>query len=356
MRIKKALFGVSIIFVTLVAYATDPDPRSVTTSQKYVEEGLSNRQDTIPVKSGTVAVAPTSTKGTLAERQVKTTLGNESTNQSDTGITTVATVRAAADNKQPKIRSYPTNNIVTYTGTSGGDMASSGYVGQGVITTTPIYDSTKNTYAGGLVHASTLNTAVATAVSRALTPVAAGFQINDIGNVLPTTVYVTASDQTSGLCSKQIRPDSSHPDQPGNCSTTMYSSMTRGDWGVTFNRETGISYPGDTCEGTKCYKEIRGISACSIHGGSFALMDSTDIYTDLQNEYEASRDGTIPAGGYCHCKLTNPHIGVSDSVSPWVYFNNLGASCAASCAHACADRVKSNLGIRGAILGAVNPN
>ena len=355
MRKIMALFCTMMV---CTAYATDPDPRSVTTSQKYVEEGLSNRQDTIPTKSGTVAIAPTSTKGTLAERQVKTTLGDETTNQSDTGITTVATVNTAVDNKQANLRAYPANvNIVTYTGTQDDQSTSNGYRGKGIVTTTPIYDNTKNTYAGGLVRAETLNTAVATAVSSALTPVAAGFQINDISNVLPTTVYVTAADATSGRCWKNI--DSVHyADFQANCSTTMFASMSKGDWGLTYNKNTGISYPDDTCDGSKCYKEVRGISACSTQSRETYGMDSGDIYSDLQTAYETGLDGSTPSGKYCHCRLTEPHIGVSNSVSPWVYVaaEDSKSQCARDCARDCAIYIYTFSQVRGLIFGAVNPN
>ena len=341
------------------AYAMDSDPRSITTSQKYVEEGLSNRQDTIPTKSGTVAIAPTSTKGTLAERQVKTTLGDETTNQSDTGITTVATVNAASDNKQAKLLARPAGNIVTYTGTQDDQNASEGKRGKGVVTTTPIYDSTKNTYAGGLVRAETLNAAVATAVSSALTPVAAGFQINDISNVLPTTIYVTATDTPDNYCFKNIDP-SYQEDRKGGCSTTMFNSMTKGDWGLTYSKNTGISYPGDTCDGEKCYKEIRGISSCSdkIGGGAAAIMDPESIYANLETAHETSLDGSTPPGRFCHCRLVEPHIGVGTSTSPWVFMKDYSSAtyCATHCAIACIQNVTSRANFRGAILGAVNQN
>ena len=90
------------IMVTTCAFATD-DGREITTSQRYVETQLSNRQDTIPAKTGDKVVTPTSTKGEIGERDIKTTLGNETTNQNDTGITTVGTVKTAVDAKQNKM-------------------------------------------------------------------------------------------------------------------------------------------------------------------------------------------------------------------------------------------------------------
>ena len=351
---KKILFLICELFA-VTAYATTPDSHSVTTSQKYVEEGLSNRQDTIPTKSGAVAIAPTSTKGTLAERQVKTTLGNETTNQSDTGITTVATVNTARDNKQAKLPAYPANvNIVTYTGTTSNTTT---HTGPGITVPTPVYDEIKNTYGNGLVRAETLNTAVQRGVSRALTPVAAGFQINDIGNVLPVTIYALATDTPTEGCWKRINTDSNHQNEKNICSTALYNDMVRGDWGVVMPKPTGITYSG-TCEGTVCGKEIRGISACIDTSGTQYVIAPDSLSATLQTAYENSRDGTRPSGKYCYCKVVEPHAGVTIAVSPWVlyYATHSYAECEYSCAFYCAAGVLHYSQLRGALFGGVNVN
>ena len=195
-------------------------------------------------------------------------------------------------------------------------------------------------------------------MSSALTPVAAGFQINDLSDVLlPTTVYVTAKDTPLEICYKNINP-ASWSDSQNGCSNTMFASMAKGDWGLTYNTNTGISYPGNTCSGTKCYKEVHGISACSNKSGTYAVMDPESIYTDLQNAYETGLDGSTPPGRYCHCRLIEPHIGVSTSVSPWVYVTSYGTkdACSRDCAGNCANYTRLRAVIRGEMFSAINPN
>ena len=351
---KRIWIMIGMMVVAGGAYAANPETRDVATSLKYVDYQLSERQDMVPATTGDKAITPTGTKGTIGEREIKTTLGDEATNQNDAGLTTVGTVNTALATKQSKIIKEPTVNIVTRSGSSDDNS----------ITTTPIYDSVKNTYGNGLVRAETLNTAVANAVDDVLTPVDAGWMLGTLGTVLPTTMYVQPSDTTTGYCYDNIEEGSYPRTQGGSagCSNTLWATFKNGDWGVTFNRETGISYPGDTCTGTKCYKEVKGISACSASEGSgiYAVMDPDSISATLQADYEMYRTEGSPRNTdkkHCHCKVTEPQIGAATAVSPWVFYSTVGSAglCALACANRCAYNVRSYARFRGAVFGGVAP-
>ena len=358
------------IMVALNAYAADPETRVNVTSLKYVEDQLANRQDKIPAKSGDKAVTPTGTKGAIGERDIKTDLGNEATNQNDTGLTTVETVNTALNDKQASIQKLPTVNVVTYTGTNNNSNATNNYYGRGVVTSTPIYDDTTNTYGNGLVRASTLNSAVQTGVNSALTQVdetgtasntGTLWRINDLNNVLPTTIYAQPSDTPTNYCYKRVQTDDAHLDARNSCSTTLYDDMTRGDWGVVMSKETGISYPGDTCSGNTCYKEVRGISACvsdTFTGSTYAAIAPDSLSSTLQTAYENGKSGATPSGRRCYCKATNPTIGANTAVSPWVFYITRSSTgdCALSCAYYCAYIVRLHARFRGAIFGGVSAN
>ena len=240
---RKVIINLIGIMFTVAAFAAG---ENVVTSQQFVDDELSNRQDLVQPKSGdkamTAPVAPAA-KGAIGEREIKTTLGNESTNQSDTGITTVGTIKAAIDTKQAKLNNYPAGvNVVTYTGTETDQQATDGYRGAGVTTITPIYDETVNTYGNGLVRAETLNTAVQRGIRRSLSPVSAGFMINKIGDVLPTTIYASASDEPTSYCYKRITEDPSQNlvSLPGSCSQSLYGDFKRGEWAVVMPKATKI--------------------------------------------------------------------------------------------------------------------
>ena len=98
----KRIVSIIGIMFTVAAFAAG-EGRDTVTSQQFVDDELSNRQDLVQPKSGdramTAPVAPAA-KGAIGEREIKTSLGNESTNQSDTGITTVGTVKAAIDTQK----------------------------------------------------------------------------------------------------------------------------------------------------------------------------------------------------------------------------------------------------------------
>ena len=367
---KKYLSVIIGIIIATCAHAADPATRDIATSQYYVEEQLSNRQDIVPAKTGTKVVTPTGTKGAIGERDIKTTLGSETTNQNDTGITTVETVNTALDNKQATLYKQPTVNVLTYTGTNTNSNSTRGYYGAGVTTTTPIYDTTTNTYGNGLVRAGTLNTAVATAVSGALTQVdetgtesnnGTLWRINDLNNILPTTIYAVASDTPTSNCYKRVQTDADHTDARSSCSVAMYDSLVRGDWGVVMAKETGITYSG-TCSGSSCGKEVRGISACTdqtFDGYGLGVMAPADLTSTLQTAYENGQSGATPSGAYCYCKLTEPHIGTTTMASPWVFSDayNSASVCALFCAAYCANRVRISTQYRGAVFGGVTvPN
>ena len=364
---KRISILAGLVIIATGAYGANPETKDIATSQYYVEEQLSNRQDMVPAKTGDKAVTPTGTRGTIGEREIKTDLGNETTNTGDTGLTTIETVNTALNNKQTTLYKQPTVNVLTYTGTNTDSNSTTGYYGSGVATSTPIYDETTNTYGNGLVRAGTLNTAVANAVSSALTQVdetgnasnsGALWRINDLNTVLPITMYAVASDTPTSYCYKRVQTDSDHTDARNSCSTTLYDDFARGDWGVVMPRETGITYSG-TCSGNTCGKEIRGISACTdqtFTGYGYGVMAPDGLSATLQTAYENGQSGGTPSGRYCYCRATEPHIGTTTAASPWV-FNitySSASGCALGCAANCAVYVRFSARFRGAVFGGVN--
>ena len=366
---KKFVINLIGTMFTVAAFATG---ENVVTSQQFVDDELSNRQDLVQPKSGdkamTAPVAP-ATKGAIGEREIKTNLGNESTNQSDPSLTTVGTVNAAIDTKQAKLNKYPAGvNVVTYTGTQTDQAATDGYRGAGVTTITPIYDETVNTYGNGLVRAETLNTAVQRGIRRSLTKVDAGFMINKIGDVLPTTIYAQASDTPTSYCYKRITENLSQnlTSPRNNCSKSLHDDLKKGEWAVVMPKDTKITYSGITggCDksglgGASCGKEIRGISACSSEtftGAAYALMAPNDKYAALQNAFEAYKESGTPTGNerYCYCKITDPHSGMETAASPWVFYitRSTAGDCAVYCANDCARYVRFYSRFRGAVFGA----
>ena len=369
----KRIVSIIGMFIATAAFAAN-DGRDTVTSQQFVEDELSNRQDLAQPKSGdkamTAPVAPAA-KGAIGEREIKTTLGNESTNQSDPAITTVGTIKAAIDTKQAKLNNYPAGvNVVTYTGTNTDYHATEGNYGAGVTTITPIYDETVNTYGNGLVRAETLNTAVQRGIQRSLTPVAAGFTINKIGDVLPTTIYAQASDTPTSYCYRNIDP-ATYADYRGSCSQSLYGDFKRGEWAVVMPKATKIKYEGidGGCNksgtgGASCEKEIRGISACSsetFSGKEYAVMVPNGLWNKLDIAYNKYKETGEPTGEEvnCYCKIIDPHSGIETAVSPWVYYTKYSSSgsglCSRHCARYCAYAVRRDSRFRGAIFGAINP-
>lgn len=361
---KRISILAGLVVIATGAHAADPATRDIATSQYYVEEQLSNRQDMVPAVSGDKAVTPTGTRGTIGEREIKTDLGNETTNTGDTGLTTIETVNTALGNKQVTLYKQPTVNVLTYTGTN---IDPNGYTGVGVATSTPIYDETTNTYGNGLVRAGTLNTAVANAVNDALTQVDENgnasnsgtlWRINDLNTVLPITMYAVASDTPTSYCYKRIQTDSTHTNNRGGCSTTLYDDFARGDWGVVMPRKTWITYNG-TCTGNSCNREIRGISACTdqtFSGYVYGVMAPAGLSATLQTAYENGQSGATPSGKNCYCKATEPHIGTTTAASPWVFRNTCisASACALICTELCVGGIRDNARFRGAVFGGVN--
>ena len=336
------------IMIACGAFATD-EGQDIATSQAYVENELANRQDTIQAKSGDKVVVATGTKGQITERDIKITLGNEEINQSDNGITTVGTVKAAIDDKQKKIQKLPDGvNIVTYTGTNNDSYATGQRYGRGVVTTTPIYDENVNTYANGLVRAETLNSAVQRGVSRAFTKTAKGFQINNIGNVLPTTAYLPTDSNGLNTCYKRLSPLVNYPDRWGECSSTLYNDMERGDWGVVMPYETGITYNG-TCTGNTCNREIRGISACGGYAGVNGVDNQVpNNYSEmLDTIYLNSKTTGESSGPRCYCRVSSPIQGM------WVAASISDADhCARICAYLCVKHASDYISKRTLLFSA----
>ena len=358
------------MFITTAVFAAG---ENIVTSQQFVEDELSNRQDLVQPKSGdkamTAPVAPAA-KGAIGEREIKTNLGNESTNQSDTALTTVGTVKAAIDAKQDKLRKYPAGvNVVTYTGTQTDQQATGGYRGAGVTTTTPIYDETVNTYGNGLVRAETLNTAVQRGIRRSLTQVPAGFVINKIGDVLPTTIYAQASDTPTSWCFKRIKETGTYHNTSGRCSSSLYGDLKNGEWAIVMPKDTKIKYDGISggcntsgTNGASCDKEIRGISACSsetFSGATLAIIapNENGLWNKLDTAFNRYKESGEPTGDerYCYCKVTDPHIATS---SPWVYETTFSyaTDCTVHCSEYCAYVSYTDSRLRGALFGAISPD
>ena len=356
--------------MALNAYAADPETRVNVTSLKYVEDQLANRQDKIPAKSGDKAVTPTGVKGAIDERDIKTDLGNEATNQNDTGITTVETVNTALNDKQASIMKLPTVNVVTYTGTNNDSNATNNYYGRGVVTSTPIYDDTTNTYGNGLVRAATLNSAVQTGVNSALTQVdetgtasntGTLWRINDLNNVLPTTAYLPAYVQgiNNTLTNDCYKPydEGLYSAYQGQCSSTLFNSLKKGDWGVLFPYETKIVYE-TTCGGSdsaKCGKEVQGTSVCVNIAPTVAYIAVTDPekISALNQAVISQRNGGPTTGAYCYCKLINPSV----QGAQWMYRGAfVERPCANVCAHECGYYVPRRAPLRGILFGASNPS
>ena len=345
------------------AYADEINPRETTTSQRYVDVRVSGLQDKIPATTGDKVVMPTGTQGVIGEREIKTNLGEE-TNQSDTAITTVGTVKTAVNAKQNKISGLNSQNILTYTGTTAAytDNDTSQVYGPGMVTTTPIYNNTVNTYANGLVRASTLNSAVANGAASMLTQVDNSgtesntgtlWRINTLNsNVLPTTAYLPAHiAAVGGRCYNPHTLGNGYQVYGGNCSGTLRNSLKNGDWGVVFPYETGIVYE-TTCGGAQsssCGKEIQGISVCSnVTPGvsTGGMVTNASKVAALNQEAESQRNGGATTGTYCYCKLFNPSV----AAAPWVYRANFGLNgqrpCPNSCASECSWRFNKDTQFR----------
>ena len=350
-----------IVFVgglcATVAHATD-----VATSQAYVDTVADTLQNNLPAKTADKVVTYTTTAGTTDEREIKTELGNESTNQSDTGIPTVGTVKIASDNKQQKLNSLSSVNVVTYTGINDDSYATDGRYGRGIVASMPIYDDTVNTFDNGLVTAKTLNDAIIAGVeaevTRINTPKGALWKINRTApKVLPTTANLLSEAQGVGYCGKLVQPEegTSHIDRHGSCSSTMYDSMVRGDFGVTFSYPTGITYVNDTCVGLSCYKEIHGISACVANNipGKYPVAvppANTELIATLNSAYESGKSGATPMGGICYCKIVNPSV---SEFGWWLVARTSVPDCVSDCAMNCAWRIYGFAHFRASMFGAV---
>ena len=334
-----------VMLCATMAHATNDD---VVNSQMYVDNLVGNLQTNLPAKTSEKVVTYTTTAGTTGERDIKTTLGNESTNQSDSGLTTVGTVKTAVDDKQNKLKPLNNVNIVTYTGSTAGT-----YNGPGIATTTPIYDSTVNTFDNGLVRAKTLNDAVIAGVNSEATkittdPKGALWVFNRTPpKVLPTTANLPANINGTSYC---------YVNSQGSCSDALYNSISRGDWGVVFPYNTGITYD-TTCSGTYCNQEIHGISACSNIATDelvFGTIVPSEYWTALETSYNDFKNTqTLPTDyKHCYCKLKKPTF----AGARWVRgIGNAFSStsvCLLNCAMYCAQRVKEREFFRGVLFSA----
>ena len=119
----KKFLSFCLIALSLItpSFADNEADKKVVTSLQYVKDELNKKQDNIPAQtSGTYAVtygtSTTHNAGEISPRQIKTSLG---TNTSDTSLPTVGAVNTEINKKQDKIPAKDTNTVVTYTGTVG---------------------------------------------------------------------------------------------------------------------------------------------------------------------------------------------------------------------------------------------
>lgn len=315
------------------------------TSQDYVDNVMNTKQNKIAATSGDRVVTYSTTAGQIGSRAILDDLSDTTT--TDTNLTTAVAADDAIYSKNQEVLNIGAPNVLTYSGNAG------------TLTSTPIYDSTLNTFSNGLVDAGTLNTAMTTAANDEMTCAEYAtpgdattecilWEINTSATApLNTTAYLPANVAGTSNCYKSHNGNSNYR---GNCSTTMYNAFQKGEWGTVFP-----------------YGEVSGISVCSNIEPSikYEYGEGEDSWTSymygqvstnqsgVQSQYNAWVSGGRPAtpvGGYCYCKLTNPSI----AASRWVFQSSYSVSdCVGLCAFFCAYDVQDRADFRGAVFGAV---
>ena len=340
---KKLFFVAFLSFLTIGSVYADP---VTVTSSDYVDDIMDARQNKITAGTGDRVVTYSTTAGQIGSRAILDDLTGTTT--TDTNLATATAAEDAIYSKNQEVLNIGAPNVVTYSGTDG------------TMTSTPIYNSTLNTFSNGLVNAGTLNSAMTTAANNEMTcsEYIDGMPETDANCILweintsataplTTTAYLPANIAGTSYCYKSHDARYNGRNQ---CSTTMYNAFNAGEWGTVFP-----------------YGEVSGISVCSDIEPSikYEYSDGEDSWTDyrygqvstnqsgVQSQYDAWVSGgrpTTPVGGYCYCKLTNPSV----AGARWVFRHSLSVSlCAYNCARICAYYVQNYADFRGAVFGGV---
>lgn len=293
---------------------------SVVTTQTYVDNALSAKQAKITTTGTNKLMTYGSSAGNIGERNIVTTLGDDTT--ATTAITTGA-VNTGLNNKQPRVN-----------GTNGYIMAGTGTAG--TVAKKPVYGSTTQ-YTNALVEAQTVNTAATAAANSELTCIDNDCLLLQIHTTAPTGItlsgiYLDTSINGTDTCYRALSTTSGY-NRDGTCSATTLgylgtSGNKSGKWGVVFP-----------------YGDVTGISVCSSlaksGSGTYPVATSEQIAT-LENEL-SSQTGQYGSLGsdkkYCYCKIVGP------AASQWVFREAISSSslCGNSCAGHCAGAVSKDL-------------
>ena len=305
------------------------------TTLEYVEDVLDDYQDTFELDDYTngaetlVTIDSTEDSGINAMSIVDTVGTNPDDNAH---VPTTGAVVTGLNGRQTATVNLSNQNVVTYSGTAG------------TITATPIYNSTTNTFANGLVTAGTLNSAVSDAANSKVTCYQHTvqndpssdcllWQINTTPtNPLTTTVNLPANVAGTTFCRKSHDNASN---AQGGCPAATYNALNNGEWATVFS-----------------YGTVRGISMCTnISSDVHASIptNQSDIQTAYDNWVSSGRPSATSsfAGGYCYCKVTDPVV----SAARWVFRGSFSVpGCANGCAYYCAAYALSGADFRGALF------
>ena len=349
---KTKLFGfclVGLIGMINGAYATGES--TATTSQKYVDDALSGKQAILTAKTNDTIVTYPRTNGPAIVHEIKEEMG---TSTSDTGIPTAETLESAIGEKIGVFVNLPNNNVVTYTG--------NGYS----VTTTPIYDNSANTYGNGLVRASTLNSAVATAARAKFTQVNANgvadsngglWQINTVAPTLTVTKTLDPLVNGTDYCYRGLNGTNNRAN--GNCSAATQTALgasgsKTGKWGVVF--PYGEVVGRSVCSNVKPTNAYYGDGEYDYNRGYITSSAET---TTLNGQFTVQSGTGTPAEGYkyCYCKMDSVDGTDVSAVSRWVfnYSSSSASGCAANCAYHCGYYVQYRSDFRSGVFGSVAP-
>lgn len=305
------------------------------TTLEYVEDVLDDYQDKFPaVNTDTLITIDSNESNGINEMPIVDTVGTNP--DDDEHVPTTGAVVTGLNGRQTATVNLSNQNVVTYSGTAG------------TITATPIYNSTNNTFANGLVTATTLNTAVTDAANSKVTCYQYAtpgdptsdcllWQINTTPtNPLTTTAYLPANIAGATYCHKSH--DNAN-NSPGSCPANTYNALNNGEWAMPSS-----------------YGTIKGISMCTnISSEVYASIptNQSGIQTAYDNWVSSGRPTTLPFTGtaYCYCKVTDPAF----SAARWVFLSSYSvAICANYCAYACAYRARYYADFRGSLFSGTS--
>ncbi len=305
------------------------------TTLEYVEDVLDDYQDKFPaVNTDTLVTIDSNESNGIKEMPIVDTVGTDP--DDDEHVPTTGAVVTGLNGRQTATVNLSNQNVVTYSGTAG------------TITATPIYNSTTNTFANGLVTASTLNSAVSDAANSKVTCYQYAtpgdttsdcllWQINTTPTApLTTTVNLPANVAGTAYCRKSHNNESNGQ---GGCPAATYNALNNGEWATVFS-----------------YGTVRGISMCTnISGSVYASIptNQSGIQTAYDNWVSSGRPTATSsfADGYCYCKVTDPVF----SAARWVFLYSRAVSvCADYCASSCASNAQSNAVFRGALFSGTS--